>query len=83
MKFSISTSRATRDFDFVLDVVAIREIDTPLREVLNALGYEAVPKALHFQFEKAGDLAQERMSAARRRKLDLLNRMLTEAVGFE
>jgi len=52
MRFSVPNARRTRDFDFVLDVVALREVDTPLLEILGALGYQPVEGAQRFQFTK-------------------------------
>ena len=52
MRFSVPEARLTRDFDFVLDIVALREVSTPLVEVLKVLGYEAVEGARRFQFTK-------------------------------
>ena len=53
MKFMLPKARATRDFDFVLDVLALRQLDVSIREVLGSLGYTAVPEARNFQFQKA------------------------------
>lgn len=52
MKFTLPRARATRDFDFVLDVLSLRKIDIRLAEILRALGYHSVPEAQHFQFMK-------------------------------
>jgi hypothetical protein len=40
MRLILPRARATRDFDFVLDVVALRGIDFQLAAALAALGYE-------------------------------------------
>jgi len=53
MKFMLPKARATRDFDFVLDVLALRQLDVSIREVLGSLGYTAVPEARNFQFQMA------------------------------
>ena len=52
MKFAVPGARATHDFDFVLDVVAIQEADVRVPEVLEALDYTVVKGSEHFQFEK-------------------------------
>ena len=39
------TTRGTKDFDFVLNVVALREITQPISDILNKLGYKVVPKS--------------------------------------
>lgn len=52
MKFCVEGARATRDFDFVLDAVHLREVDVPLRSRLEGLGYTVVETARNFQFEK-------------------------------
>jgi len=52
MKFTLTSSRATKDFDFVLDVVLLRRLNMPLAETLQSLGYVALPEAQYFQFEK-------------------------------
>ena len=52
LKFAVPHARATKDFDFVLDVVAIRQGHVSLAAVLNRLGYAVVPESQNFQFEK-------------------------------
>ena len=52
MKFAMSSARATRDFDFLLDAVHLRERHAAVRETLGALGYRVVPESRNFQFEK-------------------------------
>ena len=52
MKFALSDARATRDFDFLLDAVHLRERDSRVGETLGALGYRVVPESRNFQFEK-------------------------------
>jgi hypothetical protein len=37
MKFTLAESRATRDFDFVLDVIHLREQDGRLKQILDSL----------------------------------------------
>ncbi len=51
MKFAVANARATKDFDFILDVIALRSDSTSLASVLMKLGYRA--GARNFQFEKA------------------------------
>jgi hypothetical protein len=41
MKFLLPRARATRDFDFVLDVLALRRASVPIATVLERLGYAA------------------------------------------
>ena len=53
LKFLLPKARATRDFDFVLDVVALREASVPIATILEKLGYAAIPGAQNFQFQKA------------------------------
>lgn len=52
LRFMIARPRATRDFDFVLDVVYLRGCDTSLASVLASLGYSVAENARNFQFEK-------------------------------
>ena len=52
LKFHSPKSRATRDFDFVLNVLALRQADRELSAILESLGYEPVPEARRFQFFK-------------------------------
>jgi hypothetical protein len=53
LKFLLPKARATRDFDFVLDVVVLREASIPIATILEKLGYVAIPGAQNFQFQKA------------------------------
>ena len=52
LKFAVPHARATKDFDFVLDVVAIRQGHVSLAVTLDRLGYAVVPESQNFQFEK-------------------------------
>lgn len=52
MKFTLGESRATKDFDFLLDVVHIRERNAGINQILKALDYKVVPESQNFQFEK-------------------------------
>lgn len=52
LKFAVPNARATKDFDFVLDVVAIRQSSVSVATALDRLGYAVVPESRNFQFEK-------------------------------
>ncbi len=52
MKFVVEKARATKDFDFILDVVTLRSENTNLGSTLEKLGYRVVEGAQNFQFEK-------------------------------
>jgi hypothetical protein len=52
LRFMVTRPRATRDFDFVLDVAYLRRCSTSLPSVLASLGYVAAENARNFQFEK-------------------------------
>jgi Nucleotidyltransferase len=52
MKFMLSQARATKDIDFVLDVVALRGGKDSIAQTLQKLAYAAVPGSQNFQFEK-------------------------------
>ena len=52
LRFMVARPRATRDFDFVLDVAYLRECNISVASVLNSLGYVAAENARNFQFEK-------------------------------
>jgi hypothetical protein len=52
LKFVVPDARATKDFDFVLDVVSVRETAVPVGRVLGGLNYTVVPESRNFQFEK-------------------------------
>jgi hypothetical protein len=52
LKFAVPNARATKDFDFVLDVVAIRESSVSIATALKRLEYAVVPESRNFQFEK-------------------------------
>jgi hypothetical protein len=53
MKFMLSQARATKDIDFVLDVIAVRGEKDSIAQTLKDLGYKVVPASQNFQFEKA------------------------------
>lgn len=52
MKFMVERARATKDIDFVLDVVKLRGAPLLLAAQLENLGYAAVDGSRNFQFEK-------------------------------
>jgi hypothetical protein len=61
MKFALDKARATKDVDFVLDVIALRAESLRSAEVLVGLGYTAVEGARNFQFEKDIPNSREKM----------------------
>lgn len=52
LRFRVKKPRVTKDFDFVLDVIALRQKPETVADVLDRLGYEVVPNAERFQFQK-------------------------------
>jgi hypothetical protein len=52
LKFVLAAARATKDFDFLLDAIALREKPANVAEKLMALGYTVVPESRNFQFQK-------------------------------
>jgi hypothetical protein len=52
MKFSVKQARTTKDFDFLLNVMALRKEPLQLAAIFEKLGYKAVPESRNFQFEK-------------------------------
>jgi len=52
MKFMLERARATRDIDFVLDVVRLRGEPLVLAAELERLGYKVVEGSRNFQFQK-------------------------------
>lgn len=52
LKFVLPTARVTKDFDFMLDVVSLREGSVSVGAALQDLGYAVVPESRNFQFEK-------------------------------
>lgn len=61
IKFIASDARVTKDFDFLLDVLALRNNPLHLATTLQALGYAAVPESRNFQFEKSVPNSAEKM----------------------
>ncbi len=61
MRFTLGEVRHTKDFDFVLDVIALRVITQSISEVLEKLQYKVVPEARRFQFYKQIPNSQEKI----------------------
>jgi hypothetical protein len=61
IKFIAPDARGTKDFDFLLDVLALRKDPLPLAPTLQALGYAPVPESRNFQFEKSIPNSTEKM----------------------
>lgn len=61
MKFTVQGARATKDIDFILDVIGLRAESPKVADVLRQLGYEAVEEARNFQFEKPIPESAEKM----------------------
>jgi hypothetical protein len=59
MKFALAESRATKDFDFLLDVIHLREQNAEVKRILTSLDYKVVHESQHFQFEKPIPNTQE------------------------
>lgn len=52
MRFMLAEPRYTKDFDFVLNVIPLREMTPLIADVFKRLGYKALPEAKLFQFAK-------------------------------
>jgi hypothetical protein len=52
LKFVLSEARTTRDFDFLLDALSLRDKPANVAEKLTGLGYTVVPESRNFQFQK-------------------------------
>jgi hypothetical protein len=61
MKFMMERARATKDIDFVLDVVRLRSEPLLLGAQLEKLGYAVVDGSRNFQFEKPIPNSRETM----------------------
>jgi hypothetical protein len=61
MKFMLERTRGTKDIDFVLNVVGLREASVSVGEKLKKLGYTVVEGARNFQFEKPIPNSAEKM----------------------
>ncbi|TMP94570.1 MAG: hypothetical protein E6L07_08600 [Verrucomicrobia bacterium] len=61
MKFAVAEARATKDVDFVLNVLALRDQPLSLADTLAKLGYAPVPESRNFQFVKPIPHSKETM----------------------
>lgn len=61
IKFAVVQARATKDVDFLLNVLALRNAPLQLAQVLEKLGYTPVPESRNFQFEKPIPGSTEKM----------------------
>jgi hypothetical protein len=61
MKFVLEKARATKDIDFVLDVVGLRAEKVSIAARLQELGYKVVDGSRNFQFEKSIPNSSESM----------------------
>ncbi len=61
MQFMGKGIRATKDFDFVLDVASLKNKEQSVVKILNKLNYHVDPKARNFQFEKEIPNSKEKM----------------------
>jgi hypothetical protein len=61
LKFVLAEARATKDFDFLLDAIALREKPANVAAKLEALDYKVVPESRNFQFQKSIPGASEVM----------------------
>jgi hypothetical protein len=61
MKFLLQAARGTKDVDFILDVVQLRNQNAAVAGRLRELGYTAVEGARNFQFEKEIPGSAEKM----------------------
>jgi hypothetical protein len=52
MRFTVEKARATKDVDFLLNVLALRKEPLRLAPVFESLGYRPVSASRNFQFEK-------------------------------
>jgi hypothetical protein len=61
MKFAVAEARATKDVDFVLNVLALRDQPLSLADTLAKLGHAPVPESRNFQFVKPIPNSKESM----------------------
>ena len=61
MKFAVEKARGTKDVDFLLNVLALRQESLQLAPIFEKLGYAPVPESRNFQFEKSIPGSTERM----------------------
>src|SRR6266550_7186652 len=52
MKFVVEKARATKDVDFLLNVLALRNESVQLAPIFEKLGYMPLPESRNFQFAK-------------------------------
>jgi hypothetical protein len=52
LRFMVKEPRYTKDFDFVLNVIPLRQMPPSISDLFKRLGYEAIPEAQLFQFSK-------------------------------
>ena len=50
--FAVEEARGTKDFDFLLNAVALRKEPRQLAQMLERLGYLPVPESRNFQFDE-------------------------------
>jgi hypothetical protein len=61
MKFAVEKARATKEVDFLLNVLALRKEPLQLAHIFEKLGYTPVPESRNFQFEKPIPHSTEKM----------------------
>jgi hypothetical protein len=61
MKFAVAEAHATKDVDFVLNVLALRDQPLSLADTLAKLGHAPVPESRNFQFVKPIPNSKESM----------------------
>jgi hypothetical protein len=61
MKFALEEARTTKDVDFLLNVLALRNEPLQLAQIFEKLGYKPVPESRNFQFEKPIPGSAEKM----------------------
>ena len=61
MAFNIAQPRYSKDFDFVLNVIALRQAHQSIGDILKNLGYSVVSESKNFQFEKVISGLKEKM----------------------
>jgi hypothetical protein len=60
-EISVEKARATKNFDFLLNVIALWKEPLQLAAILEKLGYKAFPESRNFQFEKPIPASAETM----------------------
>jgi hypothetical protein len=61
MKFTVERARGTKDVDFILNVLALRQEPLQLAPIFERLGYTPVQESRNFQFEKPTPGSKEKM----------------------